>query len=295
MKRVTLVLNQQGNNDQQTLKKTNTALMIALAVAVAALFLILIMLIVHIRRKQQSTVPPARVFSVFSNDETTDDGGEQTTIGMQTDPAPSESDAQTVYTPPAATAAPAANGGVGKTGLYRISSNTPSHAGLVVRQGPAQSTAKLTVLPENTLVEYDSSVPPENGYANVCWVDNDDLYYGWVLAKYLVYHSDAAFSGNWGSAPGGSTGGNGNEQSPGKSSGGGMGHEGYPYVCYSTPSHAGVVVRGGPSSSDEKLGVIPEGTALNPTGNTDNGYSEVVVDPYGAGYVGWVLTKYIAY
>ena len=273
------------------MKNTNTALVIALVVAVAALFAVLITLILLRRKPIPGPTPPT--LRDISDDETTGSSDNSLTADRQTDTATSASATQPVTTPPATTAAP--GGGVGRTGLYRISSNTPSHAGLVARQGPAQSTTKLATLPENTLVEYDSSVPTENGYAKICWTDNENLYYGWVLARYLTYHSDAAFSGNWGGAPGGTANEVPSETAPGKSSGDGMGHEGYPYVCYSTPSHAGVVVRGGPSTSDEKLGVAPEGTALNPTGNTANGYSEVVVDPYGAGYVGWVLTKYITY
>ena len=288
---------QYPNDEQTNLKKMNTALIVALTAAVVALIIVMVALLIGNKNKTSRTTSGPRV---VADDEAANSAWEteavpeettvilpETTLPMTEITAPPT---VPVATAPPTTAAPTPVGGVGYPGIYRVSYATPAHAGVVVRQGPSSSTTKLGVLSEGTLVEYDSLVPPQNGYAKICWVDNGHLSYGWVMTAYLIYHSDAAFSGNWGSETPTSA-----PTTAGKSSGGGMGHEGYPYVSYNTPAHAGVVVRSGPSSSSENLGVIPEGTAVKSSGRRLNGYSEVVVDPYGQGYRGWIMTDYITY
>lgn len=63
-------------------------------------------------------------------------------------------------------------------------------------------------------------------------------------------------------------------------------------VSYSTPSHAGVVLRAAASSESTQLGILKEGTPIKVTGQTEGAYSYVeCVD--APSMKGWIMTQYI--
>lgn len=69
----------------------------------------------------------------------------------------------------------------------RISYNTPSHGGLVVRSGPSYYDEEITILPEGTLVDFhDSYYDKNNGYMQISTVDSNEEI-GYVLVEYLEF------------------------------------------------------------------------------------------------------------
>ncbi len=73
----------------------------------------------------------------------------------------------------------------GVTYNYRISYNTPSHAGLVLRAGSSGYSEKLMVIPEGTSVQVvDSNT---GAYWNVNVFYNGQIYSGYLLSTYIEY------------------------------------------------------------------------------------------------------------
>lgn len=161
-------------------------------------------------------------------------------------------------------------------GTY-IVKNSPSKAGLVVRKSDSSSSAKICTIPEGTeviaMAEYSSL---DNGYAFVYVPDYD--VDGWVLASYLAPAPSVKPNFSY------------------KNFVIGM----LARVRFDTPSHAGINMRSGPSSSYSKLCTVPEGTILEIAASYysgNNGYIKVKYDHPHAGEVmtGWVLASYLEY
>lgn len=71
---------------------------------------------------------------------------------------------------------------------------------------------------------------------------------------------------------------------------GGSGYGGKWIVSYSTPSHAGVVMRADDTYYSDKIAVLSEGTELQVFYEGDNGYIKVQTP---SGQTGWILKKYV--
>lgn len=148
---------------------------------------------------------------------------------------------------------------------------------LTVRKSASSSSAKICSIAKGTEViamsEYSSL---DNGYAYVYIPDYE--VYGWVLASYLA---------------------------PAPSVKPGFSYKNFTIgmlarVKFNTPSHAGINMRSGPSSSYSKLCTLPEGAIIEIAGSYysgNNGYIKVTYDHPHAGEVmtGWVLASYLEY
>ena len=137
-------MEQYPNNEQSNLKKMNTALLIALSVAVLALLIVLAALLFSDRNKKTRSSAGPRIVAGDQMEEGELEQDETTAAPVTTVQSVESTEISNapVVTAPASTAAPSPKGGVGYTGLYRVSYSTPAHAGVVVRQGPGSNTAK---------------------------------------------------------------------------------------------------------------------------------------------------------
>lgn len=82
-----------------------------------------------------------------------------------------------------ATEPPAQYGGISPT--HRVSSDTPSHAGIVVRAASTYQSEKLAVLSEGTPVELLDG-REVNGYVYVAFLSGGARTLGWVMPDYLT-------------------------------------------------------------------------------------------------------------
>ena len=150
-----------------------------------------------------------------------------------------------------------------------ITYDTPSHAGVKLRVYPTDESAYSMVLSEGTKVMRVNAANETSSdkYIKVVALVNGNTYVGYVMQRYVSTYTN---SYNMASV--------------------------YSYrVSYSTPGHAGLVLRAGSSGYSEKLMVIPEGTSLNLINNTTGAYWEVEALYNGAVYHGYVLSTYVEY
>lgn len=163
-----------------------------------------------------------------------------------------------------------------------VNSNTPAHAGLVVRGSPSsqEGSAKLGVIPEGEVLMALGETSGRYVKVRVYPTSSTRFYEGWVLGEYLslTTREFETFAAPLYDVSGGDY----SSYSPNDS------------ISYTTPSHAGVVMRSEATSLSEKLGVLKEGAPVYAFGATDNGYVNVIAYPgTDQAYEGWILEMYL--
>ncbi len=159
-----------------------------------------------------------------------------------------------------------------------VSYETPSHAGVNVRDAKSTNAKKLVTLPEGTpLTILETKTANAGGYVLVEVDYNGNNYVGYVFIQYVVplvgseyenYYTEAEFT----------------QDSPST-----------PYISYDTPAGAGVNLVTKPGSDGEIIVNLPEGTPVNymEGGKHYDSYVYVIVDVDGISQTGYILERYM--